>query len=376
MTRRWIHVGVWLGVVAVCASAPTLARAGTWAHRGEDVWYGATRFETNGFTVPVDNFPVKVVFLGDPPPGLSVDAIEQAARTAAAAWSDVPCSSAKMVYAGKRASLDELGPGEVPFLFADPQNTACFPEGTIGWTALTCGDAYPNKTVFLNDSTYDWSVDPKPFQPAKTDRLNPDSHRLIADVQSVLTHEFGHVLGLAHSKDVLATMAPTYRADGGQRTLAVDDKLGLCSLYPVPDPPDECSRDRDCPPQESCAQVQEMHLCRELRGQLGDDCGFDRLICTDTCVLPDNPHHVGYCTTACDPQADQCPDGYVCTEGLVGPGESHCRRLRPPPDDSTCTVATGWRRRPMSLWAVFIAVLMLAALVARRWRLTGRSASR
>jgi hypothetical protein len=51
------------------------------------------------------------------------------------------------------------------------------------------------------------------------------------DVRSVLTHELGHALGLAHSPDPTATMFPTL-AGRAWRSLEADDRAGVCALYP------------------------------------------------------------------------------------------------------------------------------------------------
>ena len=53
------------------------------------------------------------------------------------------------------------------------------------------------------------------------------------DFASITTHEVGHFLGMAHSNNPQATMAPQYT--GGQytlRTLTADDIAGICSVYP------------------------------------------------------------------------------------------------------------------------------------------------
>lgn len=53
------------------------------------------------------------------------------------------------------------------------------------------------------------------------------------DLSSILTHEAGHFLGLAHSTSRDATMYPIYdRGTGDFRTLSDDDVAGICAIYP------------------------------------------------------------------------------------------------------------------------------------------------
>jgi hypothetical protein len=58
------------------------------------------------------------------------------------------------------------------------------------------------------------------------------------DLQGVLTHEVGHFLGLDHTLVENATMLADYSLSNlGTRTLASDDRAGICSIYaPVAEP--------------------------------------------------------------------------------------------------------------------------------------------
>ncbi len=57
------------------------------------------------------------------------------------------------------------------------------------------------------------------------------------NLAEVATHELGHTIGLGHSTDRTATMAPTAHFDGRCASLRSDDLAGLAFLYgtPVPD---------------------------------------------------------------------------------------------------------------------------------------------
>jgi hypothetical protein len=53
------------------------------------------------------------------------------------------------------------------------------------------------------------------------------------DFESIITHEAGHFLGLAHSGDSSATMYAHYtQGSTAMRSLTADDVAGLCSIYP------------------------------------------------------------------------------------------------------------------------------------------------
>jgi hypothetical protein len=52
------------------------------------------------------------------------------------------------------------------------------------------------------------------------------------DLQSILTHELGHVLGIGHSDDDRATMSAGLPAGIAARSLESDDRAAVCALYP------------------------------------------------------------------------------------------------------------------------------------------------
>lgn len=59
------------------------------------------------------------------------------------------------------------------------------------------------------------------------------------DLQSVITHEVGHMLGLSHSDRVESVMFALYKGPMKGRKLTRDDEEALCKIYP-PDRPTVC----------------------------------------------------------------------------------------------------------------------------------------
>ncbi len=74
--------------------------------------------------------------------------------------------------------------------------------------------------------------------------LNSSDNRLTTsdivvefDLQSIITHEAGHFLGLAHSATPEATMFPDYKPGSiDLRSLDQDDVNGICTIYPADGP--------------------------------------------------------------------------------------------------------------------------------------------
>ncbi len=149
-----------------------------------------------------------------------------------ATWNEVTCKSGGQV--GIVAS--NLGPVECDEVRYNPtgpnQNVIVFRDG--GWPYSD-----PNNTLGLttvtfnadNGEIYDADMEINSSgQNLSTDDLVPANGY---DLLSVVTHEAGHFLGIAHATDPRATMYASYKpGSSAQRTLADDDKAGLCEIYP------------------------------------------------------------------------------------------------------------------------------------------------
>ena len=112
-------------------------------------------------------------------------------------------------------------------LLAEPATGACagpngtneivwrpLPAGTAAWTCYYTAVAYGVGECDISISmNVDW---------------------LIYDMQTSLTHEIGHCMGLKHSDDTTAVMYRSYQ--GVRRELQPDDLAGLCAMFGCPAP--------------------------------------------------------------------------------------------------------------------------------------------
>jgi hypothetical protein len=80
---------------------------------------------------------------------------------------------------------------------------------------------------------------------------------IVTDLLSALTHEAGHVLGLAHSDDPQATMFPETGSTIRLRTLEPDDEAAICAVYPsARDAAPLCSADPGAEdPEKVCDEI-------------------------------------------------------------------------------------------------------------------------
>ncbi|MGE5595556.1 MAG: matrixin family metalloprotease [Hyphomicrobiales bacterium] len=112
---------------------------------------------------------------------------------------------------------------------------------TVGWGAQS------GSVLAVTCTWYSQSGSPRPATEFDM-QIDPDwswttGGAIQIDLQSVVTHEFGHALGLGHSANSSAVMYASYCAGCNKRALTPDDISGALAIYgpaggqPTPTPP-------------------------------------------------------------------------------------------------------------------------------------------
>ena len=264
---------------------------------------GATvaAFTTNGMVWPAAKIPVQYLIQNAGSQDVSLPDEIAAIDAAFATWQAVPTSS----LAFSNAGMTDLG------LAVDDNNVMLFIE--TGWqfgseaaaaTSLFIIDGQQTADIAVNGENFTWAIAP-PGAAIADDRL---------DLQAVLTHEIGHLSGLSHSDRAYDTMYVAWKPWPGQRTLSIDDKLGLSSIYPTAG--NECSG-TECPADETCVQHALGRLCEGAPDPVGTPCNYDRVECDAFCLFTAANLSTGYCSKFCEVDAD-CPLTHHCDEASAG----------------------------------------------------------
>ena len=115
------------------------------------------------------------------------------------------------------------GPNQNVVIFRDDRWPYSDPNNTLGLTTVT----FNADTGEIYDADMEINATGKNLSTAATVPANG------FDLLSVITHEAGHFLGLAHATDAKATMFASYKpGTSALRTLTADDTAGLCEIYP------------------------------------------------------------------------------------------------------------------------------------------------
>lgn len=203
----------------------------------------ASAYTLTGYAWPEDRLPVEVHWTGEQD-NFTREQLQAAIEGAGAAWTDVGLPGGfQIVEDPDAAAWFDAGGNAV--VFGDPGGVA-----ESGAPSQSFSGADPGETAEWGGVVFDVPR-PQLVVFAVSDSLLPDSE-IAAErctdqfsLQSLLTHQFGHVLGLGHSceegeacsEDLQdATMAwSTAPCDAKQSTLAQDDIDGLAAIYdPAP----------------------------------------------------------------------------------------------------------------------------------------------
>lgn len=170
---------------------------------------------------------------------VSANRLNDLARAAFASWTDTECDG------GERPGLVVQPLGTIPCAeleynsSAGNANVIVFRED--GWphpasshnVALTTTTFDPDTgelfdaDIELNSSDFDFTT---------------EDDDVVYDLESVLTHEAGHFLGVGHTDVEESTMLPIYiQGDTSLRTLGPDDSNAICDLYPPRDIEETCN---------------------------------------------------------------------------------------------------------------------------------------
>lgn len=171
---------------------------------------------------------------GSPASGISADDMRSVVNEAFEKWTSAPCNGGTPRFSVDlfpdvqcldvtgNSGYKEKGPNYNVWIFQD----TVWPYEAVGENAIaiTTTQFHP-ATGEIYDSDVELNSLGNVFTLTQTN--------VLIDLPSVVLHEAGHFLGLAHSGTGSAVMSPTLEAgDASRRHLDSDDIQGICSVYP------------------------------------------------------------------------------------------------------------------------------------------------
>ncbi len=165
---------------------------------------------------------------------ISYDTFDAIVQIAFRQWLAVDCGGRKH----PSFSMWDMGDDYGPIVCSQPEYNRTAPNASV-WMLRDSDWPHPSpgSTLALTTLTFqaatghilDADVEINSFGVS----LTTSDDAIEVDLQSIVTHEAGHFLGLSHSIDQTATMYGSYDASNrSARSLASDDAAGICAAYP------------------------------------------------------------------------------------------------------------------------------------------------
>jgi len=155
-------------------------------------------------------------------------------QTSMHTWEDINTSFLTVNPVEYTGALGQVNPA---LDATDGQNSMFFDTAGVNFAPGGTIIAFVRSTIDLNDGhTLDADMvfnDRDFFCSTSSPNLTPaPPGQSSVDLQSVITHEYGHYFGLDHTSIADATMIPFIIGDTRQRTLELDDRAGNSTIYP------------------------------------------------------------------------------------------------------------------------------------------------
>jgi MYXO-CTERM domain-containing protein len=161
-----------------------------------------------------------------------LDAATAVIDAAFATWNAAACTAGPVGIATSdlgpvscsEVRYNQNGPNQNVIVFRDDVWPYRDPNNTLGLTTVT----FNSENGEIYDTDMEINATGKNLTTSEVVPANG------YDLLSVVTHEAGHFLGLAHATSSSATMYASYRpGTSALRTLAPDDVAGICEIYPT-----------------------------------------------------------------------------------------------------------------------------------------------